>query len=146
MTLGTIQSFLLSTLFPSISFSPTRLFTMTTSNAIILANPPVTTIQPDTFKLESGRELAALADGEILIRMEYFSNDPAQRGWIQANSDAARAYVKPVRQGDIVRAMGIAVVLDSKSTKWKTGDKVVGMFGWFDVGVVNEAAVTSAAM
>lgn len=52
----------------------------------ILANPPAGKFEKDTFKLET-RPLAELKDGEVLVKVEYLSNDPAQRGWMQKDVD-----------------------------------------------------------
>lgn len=117
----------------------------TDQNAWILANPPSGEIQPDTFALEK-RPLPELKDGELLVKMEYFSNDPAQRGWMQKGADPERAYLPPIEQGEVVRASGIAVVLESKSAKYAKGNRVMGRFGWFDVGVIPESHVLSPAV
>lgn len=117
----------------------------TQQNVWILANPPAGPIQADTFALEK-RPLRELNDGEVLLSMEYFSNDPAQRGWIQKDADAERTYLPPVRQGDVVRASGIATVLASKSSKWPVGSRVMGRSGWYDVGIEPEDAIMSPAV
>ena len=52
----------------------------------ILANPPLAAIEPDTFRLDT-QPLPPVADGQLLIQVEYLSNDPAQRGWMQKDVD-----------------------------------------------------------
>lgn len=118
----------------------------TQQNAWIIANPPSGPIQPDTFQLKKDQPLPELKDGELLVKIEYFSNDPAQRGWMQKDADPSRAYVPPAQAGEVVRATAIAKVLASKSSKWAVGSRVMGRFGWFDVGVVPESYVTAAAV
>lgn len=46
---------------------------------------PVAEVKPDTFKLVT-RPIAP-KDGEVVIKVEFISNDPAQRGWIQKGAD-----------------------------------------------------------
>lgn len=58
-----------------------------TTRAWILANPPTDMPDENTFKLVE-QELPELKDGDILVKTTYLSNDPAQRGWIQAGVDA----------------------------------------------------------
>jgi NADPH-dependent curcumin reductase CurA len=111
----------------------------------ILANPPAGAFEADTFSLET-RPLPELQAGELLVQIQYFSNDPAQRGWMQKDVDPKRLYVPPVYKGDPVRASGLATVLASKSDKYAVGDRVTGSFAWFDYGVVPDSKVTGKAM
>lgn len=60
----------------------------------IVSNPPSAEIQSDTFTLET-RDLPELKDGELLVQIEYISNDPAQRGWIQKDADAVGSVYHP---------------------------------------------------
>lgn len=57
-----------------------------------------------------------------------------------------RLYVAPVLKGDIVRATAVARVLQSKSSKYPEGTRVVGSMGWFDFGVVKETSLTGKAI
>lgn len=128
----------------------------------ILANPPAAELLPDTFSLET-RPLPDLQEGDVLIQVEYLSNDPAQRGWMQKDVDPVRIhiqgpfglkltflqkrlYVPPVYKGDAIRATGIARVLKSKSAKYPEGSRVTGSFAWYDYAVVNESKITGAAI
>ncbi|BEI81021.1 hypothetical protein CcaverHIS002_0201810 [Cutaneotrichosporon cavernicola] len=111
----------------------------------IVNENPIAEVQPDTFRLET-RPLPALKDGEVLVQVEFISNDPAQRGWIQKGSDPERAYVKPVRAGEPMRAGGVGKVVDSKSSKWKTGQRVYGYLGWADYVVLPEASIMMEAI
>lgn len=111
----------------------------------IVNENPSAEVQPNTFRLET-RPIPALKDGEVLVQTEYISNDPAQRGWIQKDSDPDRAYVKPVRAGEAMRASGVGKILSSKSTKWKEGQRVYGYLGWADYVVLPEQAIVMEAM
>jgi len=64
-------------------------------------------------------------DGEVLLQIIYISLDPAMRGWMSA----ARSYVPPVRIGQVMRAMTLSKVIESKNPKFKPGDFVTGTQG-----------------
>jgi NADPH-dependent curcumin reductase CurA len=67
--------------------------------------------------------VAALGDGEILIRNLYASLDPAIRGWL----DDAPSYLPPVALGAPVRATTIGRVAASRNLAFAEGDWVVGL-------------------
>ncbi|RSH93539.1 hypothetical protein EHS25_007897 [Saitozyma podzolica] len=115
-----------------------------TTRTIVLANPPIGEVQADTFKLEEW-PLAELKDGEVLLKMLAFGNEPAQRCWMDGNTDPRRLYVEPVKQGDAVRAFGIGEILVSKSDKWEVGQRVTGVFVWQEYLVVNEGGINGEA-
>ena len=106
----------------------------------ILVNKPTDLPElsgPDaTFKLEQN-PLPSLEEGQILVKPIYFSNDPAQRGWITKNANPKRLYVPPVPQGAVMRAGVVAEVLESKSPKHKKGDAVQAMAGWTEYAVLD---------
>ena len=65
------------------------------------------------------------ADGQLLVRVEYLSIDPAMRTWM----NAGRSYVPPVEIGEVMRAAGIARVMESRHADFAGGDEVYGVFG-----------------
>lgn len=69
---------------------------------------------------------AELEDGEVLVRVEYVSLDPAMRGWLRD----ARSYLPPVQIGEVMRAGGVGVVVASKFAGLNKGDQVSGVLGW----------------
>lgn len=89
-----------------------------------------------TFKLET-RDLPALKDDQLLVKSLYFSNDPAQRGWINRNIKPERLYVPPVKENGPMRARAIAEVLESTSSKIKPGSLVVATTGWSEYAVID---------
>ncbi len=70
-------------------------------------------------------EVAELNDGEVLIKVDYLSIDPAMRGWM----NEGKSYIKPVELGEIMRALGVGEVIDSKNEKFAKGDFVSGGMG-----------------
>jgi len=99
-----------------------------------LAAPPSTSITKDNFKLET-RPLPALSAGQVLVRVEYLSNDPVTR-LILSGSPA----------GAPIGTASIGTVVQSSSQKYKAGDRVCGQFGWADYVVVPEAGITAPAV
>jgi NADPH-dependent curcumin reductase CurA len=55
----------------------------------------------------------------------YLSLDPAMRGWM----NEGKSYIRPVAIGEVMRAGGVGVVVESKSPRFAVGDHVSGGFG-----------------
>jgi NADPH-dependent curcumin reductase CurA len=106
----------------------------------ILSNPPssdpVLEGSNSTFSLKTTTLPSPGAD-QVLIKTLYFSNDPAQRGWIQKDMDPERLYVPPVNKGEVMRAYAIAEVLESNVDSLKKGQLVMGSLAWTEYAVVN---------
>jgi NADPH-dependent curcumin reductase CurA len=64
-------------------------------------------------------------DGELLVKVQYISLDPAMRGWM----NEAKSYIRPVAIGEVMRAGAAGTVIASKHPKYKEGDVVTGSFG-----------------
>ncbi|HVN03793.1 MAG TPA: NADP-dependent oxidoreductase [Bryobacteraceae bacterium] len=69
--------------------------------------------------------------GEVLVRVQYLSLDPAMRGWM----NAGRSYVPGVELGAVMRAGGIGRVVASNDPSLAAGDVVVGMTGVQDYAI-----------
>lgn len=65
-----------------------------------------------------------LQDGQALARVKYLSIDPTMRVWMAGDS-----YLPAVAIGEVMRAGGLAEVLESKHPQYKKGDKIVGLTG-----------------
>ncbi len=64
-------------------------------------------------------------DGELLVKVQYISLDPAMRGWM----NDAKSYIRPVAIGEVMRAGAGGEVVASRHPKLKVGDIVTGGFG-----------------
>ena len=64
-------------------------------------------------------------EGDVLVKIEYLSIDPAMRGWM----NEGKSYVPPVELGAIMRAGGAGRIIASSNEKYKIGEYVTGMFG-----------------
>jgi NADPH-dependent curcumin reductase CurA len=93
-----------------------------------------------TFSFQT-RDLPALLEGQLLLKTLFLSNDPAQRGWIDAHVPEGRLYVTPVAIGEPMRARGVCEVVDSKDDKYQKGKLVVASSNWSEYVVRNAAEV-----
>ncbi len=89
--------------------------------------------RPDGLVKESDfqyREVAVpdIKAGEVLIRTTHISLDPSMRGQMENRAD----YVAPLQIGDVMRAGGVGVVVQSKHADYSAGDLVSGTFGMQD--------------
>src|SRR5713101_8030178 len=64
-------------------------------------------------------------EGELLVKVLYISLDPAMRGWM----NEGKSYVPPVGIGEVMRALALGRVIESRNPKFAAGDFVSGSFG-----------------
>ena len=67
-----------------------------------------------------------LADGQLRVRVDYLSLDPANRGWLNEGG----SYMAPIPIGAVMPAMGLGTVEESRNSAFQKGDLVQGMPGW----------------
>ena len=90
-------------------------------------------------------------EGQFLVRNMFLSVDPAQRGWVNADSN----YSDPVPIGAVMRSLAVGVVESSRHPAFSQGESLYGWFGWQDFCVAtdkevlrrvdpNQASVTAA--
>jgi NADPH-dependent curcumin reductase CurA len=89
-----------------------------------LAARPVGMAKDSDFQ-RSTETVRELQEGEVLIKVRYISLDPAMRGWM----NEAKSYIRPVAIGEVMRAGGVGVVVESRSPKFAAGEQVSGAFG-----------------
>ena len=65
------------------------------------------------------------AEGQFVVQVDYLSIDPAMRTWL----NAGRSYVPPVEIGEVMRALGVGHVVESRHPGFAVGDDVSGIFG-----------------
>ena len=100
----------------------------------LLAGRPVgRPISDDDFEYKE-EEVREINNGEVLLENMVIEFQPAQKGWMENISN----YVAPLEIGDIMRCSGIARVLNSKSEKFKKGDKVSGQTCWLTHPILKE--------
>ena len=97
---------------------------------IVLAARPQGVVSADNFRLES-LPVPAISDGQLLVRNHYLSLDP----YMRMRMDDAKSYAAPQALDETMIGGTAGEVIESKHPKFKVGDKVVGMFGWSEIGV-----------
>ncbi|SFH03536.1 hypothetical protein SAMN05518865_1373 [Duganella sp. CF458] len=106
---------------------------MTNNRQFLLARRPVGAIQRSDFDFAT-MPLRALAEGEILIRISHVSLDPAMRGWMNASTDS---YMPPVALGDVMRAIAVGRIVESRNPGFVVGDHVTGLLGVQEYAIHN---------
>jgi NADPH-dependent curcumin reductase CurA len=110
---------------------------MPISRRVVLAARPDGIPQAAHFRVEA-YEPPALKPGEILVRNQFLSVEPAMRGWVSAVAN----YAQPVGIGEVMRSIASGEVVASEHPGFAPGDKVTGMFGWQELAAVPASAVT----
>ena len=86
-----------------------------------LSSRPHTTVSKEHFNFET-ESVRDLADGESLVKNQYLSFEPAQRGWF----NDVRSYVPPVAIGEVMRSVAVGEVIASKHPAYQIGDRLQG--------------------
>ena len=98
-----------------------------TNRQFLLAKRPVGAATRDTFTFQQV-PVVQPKDGQILVKNEYLSLDPAKRGWM----NEGKSYIPPVALGDVMRALGVGKVIASAHPGFAVGDYVNGALGMQD--------------
>lgn len=89
-----------------------------------LIQRPIGEPNNDCWQIEE-TEIPELTENQVLIKVDYLSIDPAMRGWM----NEGKSYIRPVRIGEVMRALGAGTVVASNHPDFKTGDSVTGGMG-----------------
>ena len=92
---------------------------------LLLASRPAGIPGPEHFTSDEV-PVRPPGDGELLTETVYISIDPAMRSWIGSGP----SYVPSVAIGAVMRAGGIARVLESRAAGFAPGDLVQGRVNW----------------
>jgi len=105
------------------------------NQAIRIVKRPVGIPSAENFRKVS-LDIPALADGQILVKNEWLSVEPAMRGWLaDANNYAS------VNVGEIMRSLCVGVVVASMADEYQVGERLLGWFGWQEYAVVGPTAI-----
>ena len=107
---------------------------MTTGRRLVLARRPSGMVDAETTRLEEG-PAPVPGPGQALLKVRYLSIDPTIRTWM----DDAPGYLPPIGIGETVRGAGVGEVVQSNSDRYAPGDLVVGMVGWQDYALADDA-------
>lgn len=100
---------------------------MTLNRRILLAARPRGLVTEDCLQRVE-EAVPSPAAGEVLLRVLSLSVDPTNRVWMREED----SYLPAVEIGAVVRAAGLAQVVESRRDGFATGDLVLGMPGWQD--------------
>lgn len=103
---------------------------MPQNRQILLDNRPQGEASASNFKLVTS-ETPPLQDGQVLVRNHYLSLDPYMRG----RMNDAKSYAAPQPLGQVMQGGTVGEVVESRSARFKPGDKVQGMGGWQEYSV-----------
>jgi NADPH-dependent curcumin reductase len=91
---------------------------------VILAHRPQGMVKESDFEIRE-IEIPTLQEGQVLIKNEYISLDPAMRGWMNEGT----TYIPGVALGAVMRAFAAGQVVASKNAQYTEGTFVVGLTG-----------------
>lgn len=100
---------------------------------IVLAQRPVGMVDEATTSLVA-TERPVCGPDEALIKVGLLSIDPTIRTWM----NDAPGYLPPIGIGDVIRAGGAGVVVESNTQRYAVGDVVIGMTGWQEWAVATD--------
>ncbi|PWY75765.1 NAD(P)-binding protein [Aspergillus eucalypticola CBS 122712] len=104
-------------------------------------DPPIFHGPDATFALNEAN-CGAPQNGEVLIKTLYFSNDPSQRGWIDANTENERLHVPQLPEGEPMRTFAIAEIVEPNANALRKGDLVRAWTRWSVYAVVDAQLCT----
>ena len=103
---------------------------MPKNRRIVLASRPAAAVTRENFRLETV-DTPPLADGQLLVRNDWLSLDPYVRG----RMNEGRSYAQSQALDETMIGGTAGTVVESRHSKFKVGDAVVGFLGWQEYGV-----------
>ena len=103
---------------------------------VLLASRPEGVPQTEHFRIAQA-PVPAPGPGQVLVRNEWLSVEPAMRGWVNAVAN----YSEPVAIGAVMRSFAAGKIVESNAPAWPVGTPVTGLFGWQDYAVVDPASI-----
>src|SRR6478672_5955449 len=104
---------------------------MPVNRKILLAQRPVEMFTDESFEVVE-EPVPEPGDGEAVVKIEYLSLDPTQRGWARDEP----SYLPPVQLGEVMRGAAIGRVIASKNDAFPVGGAVTGLLGWQEYALV----------
>ena len=103
---------------------------------VVLVSRPTGIAQAENFAIREA-PVVAPAEGQILVRNEFLSVEPAMRGWIADQGN----YSAPVAIGTVMRSLAVGEVVELRHPDYRPGEIVTGWFGWQELATVDGSAV-----
>ncbi len=103
-----------------------------TNRQLRLKSRPTGAVSRDNFEMAAS-PIPEVREGQALARVRYLSVDPTMRIWMSERE----GYMPPVAIGEVMRAFGLAEVIESRNPQFKKGDKLAGLTGLQDYIVLD---------
>lgn len=107
---------------------------MTTYRRIVLASRPKGKVAPENFRLEQV-PVPSVGPGQVLVRNHFLSLDP----YMRMRMEDVKSYAAPQPLDEVMIGGTVGEVIESNNPKFAVGDKVLGMFGWSEIGLSDGA-------
>jgi NADPH-dependent curcumin reductase len=104
---------------------------------VILIKRPSGIAQAEDFAIVEAAQATQLVPGEVRVRNQFLSVEPAMRGWIADTGN----YSAPVQIGSVMRALAVGEVIESADPSFAVGNLLCGWFGWQEEAVVTTSAI-----
>ena len=104
---------------------------------ITLLKRPDGMMREDDFGIREA-DVRELESGEILVKNEYISLDPAMRGWMNEGT----TYIRGVGIGEVMRGFAAGRIIASKNDLYPKGDYVSGLLGVQEYAISNGQGIT----
>ena len=101
---------------------------------LLLASRPEGRVSLENFTVDEA-EVPEPGPGEAIIKTVYLSLDPTNRVWMAGDS-----YLPAVREGEVMRGLGLGQVVASNDDAYPVGDLAVGSPGWQEYASTGAAA------
>jgi NADPH-dependent curcumin reductase CurA len=98
----------------------------------LLKQRPQGEARESDFELKEA-DVPPLADGQLLIKVQWLSLDPYMRG----RMEESKSYAAPQPLGEVMIGATVGEVIDSRNPKYRPGDMVLGPGGWQQYFVSN---------
>jgi NADPH-dependent curcumin reductase CurA len=105
---------------------------MSANRRFLLRSRPQAQVGAEHFEWHAA-PVPALEANQALARTLFLSVDPAMRSWM----DDKHSYMPPIRVGEVIRAGGLSVIVESRLAGFPEGTLVLGMCGWQDYCVIS---------
>ncbi len=104
---------------------------------ILLASRPTRWVEESNFKLNKA-PIPVPGEGQVLIKVRWLSLDPYMRG----RMDDKKSYARKVEIGEVMVGGTVGEIVESKNSKFKVGDVVVGYEGWQQYAMSDGSGLT----
>ncbi|MBD7968525.1 NADP-dependent oxidoreductase [Paenibacillus gallinarum] len=109
----------------------------TKNRQVLLIKRPEGLPTPGDFKFKD-TEVQQPQEGQVVVKTLYLSVDPYMRG----RMNDSKSYIPPYQLNEVIKGGAVGEIVESKSDKYKEGDKVIGMLGWQLFNTVDDSKVT----